>query len=287
MAARAPEERRAIDSLTVPAQMPAPQGKPDFGHAALHPTAGATVVGARKFLVAYNVYLGGAEQLQVAKEVGTAAVLADPPRTPAVDPALTNEKCSFWHFRFDADADMKMGALTDAIAKQPQIKNVYLINQDYSFGQAVAKAAKEYLARKRPDIKIVGEDLHPLAQIKDFAPYITKIKASGAQALITGNWGPDMNLLIMAGIDASTIDVVADGGSKPSHAPDQRQPQPERAVVPGQLGDGLDRVQFRRRIGPARKGDRAEPCLEQDLDPAFIGNPAHSNPENRRDQLNP
>jgi branched-chain amino acid transport system substrate-binding protein len=59
----------------------------------------------------------------------------------AVDPALTNEKCNFWHFRFDADADMKMAAMTDVIAKDSKIKRVYLINQDYSFGKAVAAAA--------------------------------------------------------------------------------------------------------------------------------------------------
>ena len=88
----------------------------------------------------------------------------------AVDPALTNERCSFWHFRFDADADMKMSALTDTIAANKKIKKVYLINQDYSFGQAVAKAARAMLAQKRPDISIVGDNLHPLGKVKDFAP---------------------------------------------------------------------------------------------------------------------
>jgi branched-chain amino acid transport system substrate-binding protein len=120
----------------------------------------------------------------------------------AVDPALTNEKCNFWHFRFDADADMKMAALTDAIAKQPQIKSVYLINQDYSFGRAVAAAARKMLAEKRPDIKIVGDELHPLQKVQDFSPYVAKIKASGADAVITGNWSNDMLLLIKAGKDA-------------------------------------------------------------------------------------
>ena len=120
----------------------------------------------------------------------------------AVDPALTNDKCNFWHFRFDADADMKMGALTDAIAKQPQIKNIYLINQDYSFGRAVAAAAKKMLAEKRPDIKIVGDELHPLQKVQDFSPYVAKIKASGADTVITGNWSNDMLLLIKAGKDA-------------------------------------------------------------------------------------
>ncbi|MBS0337354.1 MAG: branched-chain amino acid ABC transporter substrate-binding protein [Proteobacteria bacterium] len=120
----------------------------------------------------------------------------------AVDPDLTNSKCNFWHFRLDANSDMKMEALTTFLAKDKNIKNVYLLNQNYSFGQAVAKAAKDYLAKKRPDIKIVGEDLHPLAQIKDFAPYVSKMKAAGTDTVITGNWGSDLALLIKAAKDA-------------------------------------------------------------------------------------
>ena len=120
----------------------------------------------------------------------------------AVDPALTNEKCNFWHFRFDADADMKMAAMTDVIAKDPKVKAVYLINQDYSFGKAVAAAARKMLNDKRPDIKIVGDELHPLQKVQDFSPYVAKIKASGADTVITGNWSNDMVLLIKAGKDA-------------------------------------------------------------------------------------
>jgi len=122
--------------------------------------------------------------------------------TGAVDPALTNDKCNFWHFRFDADADMKMAALTDAIAANTNIKKLYLINQDYSFGQAVAKAAREMVAKKRPDIEIVGDDLHPLGKVKDFAPYVAKMKSAGADAVITGNWGNDMTLLVKASREA-------------------------------------------------------------------------------------
>lgn len=116
----------------------------------------------------------------------------------AVDPVLTNERCSFWHFRFDADADMKMSALTDTIAGIRSVKRVYLINQDYSFGQAVARAARAMLAQKRPDIEIVGDDLHALGKVKDFSPYIAKIRASGADSVITGNWGNDFVLLVKA-----------------------------------------------------------------------------------------
>ena len=120
----------------------------------------------------------------------------------AVDPDMTNSKCNYWHFRLDANSDMKMEALTTYLAKDPNIKKVYLLNQNYSFGHQVARAAKEYLKRKRPDIQVVGEDLHPLAQVKDFSPYVAKIRASGADTVITGNWGSDLALLIRASKDA-------------------------------------------------------------------------------------
>ncbi len=120
----------------------------------------------------------------------------------AVDPDLTNSKCSYWHFRFDADTSMKMEALTTFMKDQPDVKKVYLINQNYSHGHQVSKFAKEIMARKRPDIQFVGDDLHPLAQVKDFAPYVAKIKASGADTVITGNWGSDLTLLIKAANDA-------------------------------------------------------------------------------------
>jgi len=116
----------------------------------------------------------------------------------AVDPDFTNSKCNYWHFRFDADTSMKMEAMTTYMVDQKDIKKVYLLNQNYSHGYQVAKYAKENLARKRPDVLVVGEDLHPLAQVRDFSPYISKIKASGADTVITGNWGSDLALLVKA-----------------------------------------------------------------------------------------
>lgn len=120
----------------------------------------------------------------------------------AVDPSLTNERCSYWHFRLDADTSMKMEALTSFMKDQPKVKSVYLLNQNYAHGQQVAKYFKEGLARKRPDVKIAGEDLHPLGQVKDFAPYVAKIKQSGADTIVTGNWGADLTLFIKALTDA-------------------------------------------------------------------------------------
>nr|WP_241464109.1 branched-chain amino acid ABC transporter substrate-binding protein [Rhodoferax saidenbachensis] len=119
----------------------------------------------------------------------------------AVLPELTNEKCSFWHFRFDAHADMRMAALMESIKEDRALKSVYIIGQDYSFGQAVAREARRQLNLVRPDVQIVGDELHPLGKVKDFIPYATKIKASGAQAVITGNFTTDLSLLIKAAKD--------------------------------------------------------------------------------------
>ncbi|HYM01421.1 MAG TPA: branched-chain amino acid ABC transporter substrate-binding protein [Stellaceae bacterium] len=118
----------------------------------------------------------------------------------AVATELTNEKCSFWHFRFDAHAGQKAEILVRALPAD--VKQVYLLNQDYLFGQSLQRDVRTFLGKLRPDVQVVGDELIPLGKIKDFSPYITKIKAAGAQALITGNWGPDMSLLIKAGMDA-------------------------------------------------------------------------------------
>ena len=125
----------------------------------------------------------------------------------AVDPDLTNSKCSYWHFRFDADTSMKMEALTTYMKDLPDVKKVYLINQNYSHGQQVSKFAKEMMQRKRADVQFVGDDLHPLAQVRDFSPYIAKIKQSGADTVITGNWGSDLALLLKAANDAGLNNV--------------------------------------------------------------------------------
>ncbi|HEX6958075.1 MAG TPA: branched-chain amino acid ABC transporter substrate-binding protein [Ferrovibrio sp.] len=138
----------------------------------------------------------------------------------AVDPPLTNEKCSYWHFRWDANSDIKMQALTSYMKTNKNIKKVYLINQDYSFGHSVRKAAIEMLKAKRPDVQIVGDELHPIAKITDFSPYVAKIKASGADSVITGNWGSDIALLLKAagdaGLEANFYTYYAGGAGGPT-----------------------------------------------------------------------
>jgi branched-chain amino acid transport system substrate-binding protein len=120
----------------------------------------------------------------------------------AVDPDFTNSKCSFWHFRFDANSDMKLSAIVGQMARDASVKKIYIIGQDYQFGQQVSKTAKVLIKEKLPQAQLVGDELHPLARVKDFSPYVAKIQASGADTVVTGNWGSDLALLIRAARDA-------------------------------------------------------------------------------------
>ena len=90
--------------------------------------------------------------------------------TSAVASELTNEKCQFWHFRFDASVDIKVHSIVEAIRDNDGVKKIYLLNQDYSYGHTVSSQAKELLSKVRPDISIVGDEFHPLGKVKDFSP---------------------------------------------------------------------------------------------------------------------
>src|SRR6201996_7016258 len=107
---------------------------------------------------------------------------------------LTNEQCDFWHFRFAGSVDMRAAARIKSLP--PDLKKVYLLNQDYLFGQSIQHDTKKWLAKLRPDIEVVGDELMPFGKVQDFAPYVSKIKASGAQSVVTGNYNRDLNLLI-------------------------------------------------------------------------------------------
>lgn len=118
------------------------------------------------------------------------------------DPAATNEKCSFWQVRWASNIDMKVLALSSFLKRQADLKKVYLFNGDYGTGQGIQKAMRANLAEKRPDVAIVGDELVPLMKVNDFAPYVEKIKASGADSVVTGEWGQDLALLLKAAGEA-------------------------------------------------------------------------------------
>lgn len=105
-------------------------------------------------------------------------------------------------FGFRPSVESLSSATAHYFAQRDDVKNVYLMNQDYNTGHSAAETFKRvFQAVKRPDQQIVGEELVPLFKTQDFGPHITKIMASGADGLMTSNWGPDLTLLLKQGAE--------------------------------------------------------------------------------------
>ena len=120
----------------------------------------------------------------------------------AVTTAFTNELCSFWHFRFDANVDMKVAGLTTQMGRDASIKKVYMINQNYAYGKSFQAAGRKMI-KSRTQATLVGDDLIlPFGKLLDFTPYVAKIQSSGADTVLTGNWGPDLIRLVNAVAEA-------------------------------------------------------------------------------------
>ncbi|MEE8506017.1 MAG: ABC transporter substrate-binding protein [Kiloniellales bacterium] len=121
----------------------------------------------------------------------------------AVTTAFTNELCSFWHFRFDANVDMKVAALVTQLNRDPKVKKVYLVNQNYAYGKSFQAAANRLLKERAPNVELVGDELIvPFGKVQDFTPYVAKIKAAGADTVLTGNWGPDLHRFVKSAVNS-------------------------------------------------------------------------------------
>lgn len=132
-------------------------------------------------------------------------------------PVMTNERCSYWHFRTDAHVDMKLKAMITHLAADKAVKRVYLLNPNYAYGHDSSKAARKFLAEMRPDVEVVGDDFFATGQVKDFAPYVTKIMSTKADALITVGFGNDLALMVKAANDMGLKDtsILTLSGSGP------------------------------------------------------------------------
>ena len=98
-------------------------------------------------------------------------------------------------FRTCGTATTSGRSLAAYFVDRPEDK-FYICAQDYLWGHSFTGAFKEALAKARPDARIVGEDYFPHLVTKDFAPYLEKIRASGANVVVTGAWGIDNDNLI-------------------------------------------------------------------------------------------
>ncbi|WP_302172775.1 ABC transporter substrate-binding protein [uncultured Hydrogenophaga sp.] len=116
----------------------------------------------------------------------------------AMDPALTRERCSFWHFRIDPDTAMKTQAMATFLAQDTPWRRVALFNQNYAHGQQVSSWFRRKVDELGGGLQVVSDDLHPAFVMRDYIPWVRRLQASGAQVLVTGNWGVDLLRLIEA-----------------------------------------------------------------------------------------
>lgn len=109
----------------------------------------------------------------------------------ALSDELYNHK-NFSKYSFMACLSTQQVGRTAAyfLSQRKKEKNIYVLCQDYLFGHSLAEGFLQGIKEYYPDAKIAGIDYHKLF-LTDFAPYLTKIKASGAEAIYTGDWSPD------------------------------------------------------------------------------------------------
>ena len=122
---------------------------------------------------------------------------------------LTGEKCNFHHFRITGNAQVRTKVLVQGMKQAKALGGkVYAINQNYSWGQDMERAIVDNAAAG--GYQVVEKVLHDVNKIQDFAPYIAKISASGADNVMTGNWGNDLLLMMKA---AKAAGLKADFGT--------------------------------------------------------------------------
>lgn len=116
----------------------------------------------------------------------------------ALAPAPSNEPCSPWHLRVDADSDSKAQALAWLLRDRPDIRHVFLINPNNAQGQQLASHFKAAIAQHRPDVLIVGDGFYPLGREPAFDAALGQIQSSGAHAVVSGLLGADLAAWVQA-----------------------------------------------------------------------------------------
>ena len=99
-----------------------------------------------------------------------------------------------YYFRTCGSSSTTAKALGIFYKDRPETK-FYILAQDYVWGHESTGVFKKTIKEVKPNAQIVGEEFFPLFT-KDFAPYLEKVRASGAEVVVTMAWGADNENLI-------------------------------------------------------------------------------------------
>jgi branched-chain amino acid transport system substrate-binding protein len=119
----------------------------------------------------------------------------------------TGKDFAYHSVRLTYNTSMLARALVAYVAQNKALKKFYLLNQDYSYGHDIGTAFKKEVLRQIPGAQIVAEDYHPLS-VKDMSPFLTKVKASNADAILSGNWGTDLSILVKQRVELGVKAVL-------------------------------------------------------------------------------
>jgi ABC-type Fe3+/spermidine/putrescine transport system ATPase subunit len=102
---------------------------------------------------------------------------------------LTGEEFLPVLFRGASSTTMHAAAVVYGLKQAyPEVRKVFLLNEDYSFGHASADGFAKALARLDPGVQVVGNVFHPRG-IADFSPYLQQIQAADDDLVLTADWG--------------------------------------------------------------------------------------------------
>jgi branched-chain amino acid transport system substrate-binding protein len=120
----------------------------------------------------------------------------------------TGKNFNYNSVRLAWNTSMLARAIVGYVAKYlPDKKKFYLLNQDYAYGRDFAANYKKELARQIPGSQVVGEDYPPLMS-KDVSPFLTKVKMSGADAILSSSWGLDASVMLKQRLELGVKAIV-------------------------------------------------------------------------------
>jgi branched-chain amino acid transport system substrate-binding protein len=123
--------------------------------------------------------------------------------------SITGQEFNPYIFRTTPTTGQRTSATIAYLAKNTKYKRFYILCMDLSLGREAGEGFKKNLS-KIPGAQLVGEDYHPIA-LKDFSPYVSKIISSGAEVVLTTNYGPDLANLIKTGASLGWKAITAGG----------------------------------------------------------------------------